>query len=580
MLRLSLVLSCCAALAAQQTSAAPAANRFVPADSCLVVRCAAPAQWSQRFATTQVAKLLHAPALAPFVAQLEDEIDKALAGLRESGKFDVELLEQLMRDYRGELVVSLQLDPEDLVEALTEDRPPAVSLLAALSPAEGIDLAALAAETARRAEEEVEARQQPLRDVTIGDLTLRVATNGDGSQASLPALVDGHLVLTLVNGKDFETTVARLLDDERRDQTAHTGAPLHVVARVAPFMKAVVKAFEERPAATPFDDVVIGLLGLGDLSELTLTVDADDRHMIGEASLSLTGDAQGVLRLLCLEHQPKLLRYLPAGNDWFSTTALDFGALFDVVRTTWTQLEDMAPMSFEEAMQSFTEATKVRLEQDLFAHIGTELMMIDDIDAETDATISDEEAGSMIAGTCIGIALRDGKTFAQNFETMLRSRGLHAARKSEDYGETKIHRLRVGGIVEIEYAITDDLLLLVIGERESARRNLRAVLDSKQAGGAAPDFPPAIEKLLAALPAGWTGVSVAPIGRSLQGLAETFRTAMLMQGLGPDDLEDHEEMKLLEVLGALGADIQRLGIDHIVSTTYATKNSLRGRWRW
>src|SRR5204862_200381 len=62
------------------------------------------------------------------------------------------------------------------------------------------------------------------------------------------------------------------------------------------------------------------------------------------------------------------------------------------------------------------------------------------------------------------------------------TRGLHAARKTEEYAGTKVHRLRVG--VEIEYAVTDDLLLLGFGNSAGAQKSLRAVLDERAARAA------------------------------------------------------------------------------------------------
>ena len=62
--------------------------------------------------------------------------------------------------------------------------------------------------------------------------------------------------------------------------------------------------------------------------------------------------------------------------------------------------------------------------------------------------------------------------------------------------------MSLAGLVEVEYAITNEALLLVVGDREGARRNLRAVLDARKAAGADAELPAALQKHVAALRTG------------------------------------------------------------------------------
>lgn len=582
MLRLPLVLSCCAALAAQQaapqTSAAPAANRFVPADSCLVVRCGAPAKWQSRFAKTQVAKLLQSATLAPLLAQLRDGIDEAMTELRQSGELDVDLLEALRDDYLGELVASVQIDWDDLPTALLEDRPPAMSAVIALTPGEGIDLAKLATAIGEAVERNTEGRRE-LRDATVGDLLLRVTADDEEMAVSVPALVDGHLVMVFTTG-EFEAVAARLLGTDDRYEGDLGSAPLFVEGRLAAAMSTVMELIADDAGAAPVDVMaVLEGMGIDALDRMHMSVDADQRHVVAEWEVSLRSDAEGLMQAFFTEHRPQLLRLVPPGTELFSTTVFDVGGLWRGVRDIWQELGDGVPLAYDQAMQMFAEATKVRLDDDLIAHLGREMLMLDDLDPEADAMEDEDMAGSMLAGSCIAVALRDGKAFAQSVETLLRSRGLHAARKSEDYAGTKVYRLVVAGIVEIEYAITDDLLLLVIGEREGARRNLRAVLDARAAGATEPSLPDAVQAHLQALPPGFSSLGVTPIGQVLEGLGQMVETGLAMEGFSLEDFEDGE-LDWMPLLTAIGADIQRLGIDHMVGASYASRRSLRSVIRW
>jgi hypothetical protein len=63
--------------------------------------------------------------------------------------------------------------------------------------------------------------------------------------------------------------------------------------------------------------------------------------------------------------------------------------------------------------------------------------------------------------------------------------------------------MTVGAMLELEYAVTDDLLLLALGKDEAARRNLRAVLDARAKPGEGGDVAPSVAAHIAAVPAGW-----------------------------------------------------------------------------
>jgi hypothetical protein len=107
-----------------------------------------------------------------------------------------------------------------------------------------------------------------------------------------------------------------------------------------------------------------------------------------------------------------------------------------------------------------------------------------------------------------------------------------------------------------------------------ARRNLRAVLDARANPTAKPEFSAPIEKHLQVLPAGWSGLSVTPVGQLLSGFGNMFNT-LAMMGEMPDELSE-----MTDVLTGLGGELQRLGIDHVVSVSYSSPKSFVNRMRW
>ena len=157
-------------------------------------------------------------------------------------------------------------------------------------------------------------------------------------------------------------------------------------------------------------------------------------------------------------------------------------------------------------------------------------------------------------------------------ETALRSRGLHAARKTEEYQGTKLHRLSLAAAVELEYAVTDDLLLLALGKDEGPHTHLRAVLDAKKAGATAP--PESVTKRLRGLPEGFSGVGVSPVADTMLNLV-AFARKMAAGAPIPE-----ETMAGFEMLSGLATEMKEAGVGTMVSATYVTKSGMRSVLRW
>jgi hypothetical protein len=545
----------------------------VPQDSCLAVRIAAPATWQERFAKARVVEVLRAETLGPLVDRAAAAIDQGLADVRSSGRFDASLLEALLREYRGEIIASLQVDWDRLTDALERDGRPSVSLVIALAPDGVFDLAALASGLEKLIEDEPSG--EPIRDLVVGAHRLRIGGKRD-FQATLPAMIDGHLVM--LGGTDLEQQAAHLLADKDRLEGIGGKAPLVVRARLDAPIKAaleLVRSKLEGRLALPFDfPRMFRDLGAYSLQSLELTVDAQDELVAVDYELDLNGEERGLFGcLLFAQPQPELLRMLPGGADQFSIGAFDFGALWGVIEKLWRNLEDVVPMSFDQAMQEVTELLKVRLKEDLIDHLGTELMLLEDAQAalaETAENDTDEPTENM----CIGVSLRNGKAFGDALETALRARGLHASRKSEEYAGTKILALTLAGLVDLEYAVADDLLLLSIGKGEASRRLLRGVLDARAAGADAA-LPAAAQARFERLPAGWSGISATNVPAMLR----IAREAVASMDDAVEDLPDQVQM-VFDVLDKVGGDLQRLGMQSMVSATYTTARKMTVRVRW
>jgi hypothetical protein len=234
-------------------------------------------------------------------------------------------------------------------------------------------------------------------------------------------------------------------------------------------------------------------------------------------------------------------------------------------------------MSWEEVQAEFARDMKVRLKEDLIDHLGDELLTVQDMNVALD---EDEDAASPFAaieGTCFAIQLRNGRAFGESLEKMLRSRGLHASRKTEDYQGLKLHSMRLAGLVEVEYAVADDMLVISIGSDESSKQSMRSVLDASANPAAVGELPTAVKDLVGKLPAGWSGLSAMP-------MFLWFEIAASLAEFGYYSAEGIEQMPELEhafeMVRAVGGELERYGLKTMVSTNYSRPNRFTVRYLW
>lgn len=547
--------------------------RFVPADSTVVLKVAGPGKWKQQFANTQIAKLLQGESLASARKLLSDTVSEGLDKVRESGRFDADLVEALLKDYAGEITVALHLDLSNLAEVMQTGETPPIGVVIALAPDASYDLSKLAA-AIDKATEANAADVGPLRDLAIGDVRLRVATQDNGA-TTVPMLIDGHLVF--LAGNDIDKYAAKVLGTDARFSAATNDASLLLHAQLDSVMSTFVEEIGSQVSnmGAPFDAAqIMRDLGLSSLTSMQMSMGNDGKHLTGEYHIGMKETDRGLLDLMSAKAgAPKLLRCVPSESEAFSVTPFQSSRLLEIVGKVWSGLGDQVPMTWEEAQASAADALKVRLQEDLFAHLGSEVLILQDPEAAFGGALeADEDENPVLAamnGMCIGIALRDGKAFGESVEKMVRARGMHAARKTEEYQGTKVHKIKFAGAVDVEYAITDDVVLLGIGKDEATRRSLRSALDARASteGG----IPTAAKAHLAALADGWNGISCSSVASSFTAIA----SAMEARGEMPDEIR-----MFGDVLKSVSADLKRLGIDRSVSTTYSTANGLTIRTRW
>ena len=558
------------------------AFRFVPKDAALVVRMGAPARWKKDFADTALAKLMAAPALQPMMAQVSEAMTAMMTEARGSG-FDADALERMVADYQGDLVMSIAVDwkKADLVTMGDEDPSMPFAITIAATPHPSYDLAALAKAIDASMQKMLDEPDAPKsKELAIGELRLRaVADTGEaGMWGTVPAMVDGHLVMFF--GNDVEAHATKAIEGKDRFEAAEAaGAPMFVHGDVRGFVGALEDSMAEleEMGAAPFDfGDLLDTMGLRAMESMRMTVGAEGKHLVADLKMGLRGDKRGAMAMLPqTKAQPKLLRLLPASASNWTVTQLDLGVLYATAEQFVTLLEAEMPMSWADMMTAMADELKVRLKEDLLDHLGGEMLLLNDADPE--AELDDDSPLAAIGDMCMVFSLRDGAAFGKSVETMLRARGLHAARKTEEYQGAKIHRMTLLATIPLEYAVTDDLLLLAIGDGERSRASLRGVLDAK-ASGTPTELPAEAKAHMEAAPAGWCGVGMTRPAETMAGLAKAMSEAA---ALGGEDDEDAGQLGMIgSVLEAVAGEMKRLGIETSMAFVYSGPQGIGYRLRW
>jgi len=565
----------CSALFAQDQASL---NRFVPKDSRFVLHMASPAAWKAQFAKTRVSKLMQTAAMAPIVGMLDQAMEGAMSELRSSGKLDAEVVEKFLSDYQGQMTLALQVDMDGLAEAMQSGKSPKMSGVLAVVANGKNDLSALATTLASAFEA---GNPDKLRDLKVGDQLFRYIADSD-VHVGVPTLVEGHLVW--IFGTDLPKSADKLLAKDQRFDGGAANQALYCNVDLGSLMQGFTDmlAGQMEDQGAPFDmRKLMQAFGLLSIRNAQLQLGADGADMTTELKIDTTGKDLGILGMTMLDQgTPKLLRYIPASAENFGITPFDFGAIYSSIATLWGELEDVVPMTFEDAMAEVTDFLKVRLKEDLLDHMGTEMLNVVDAAGigESLAAMEDEDGEAnmlgMLNGSCMAISLRNGAAFAESLEKVIRARGMHASRKSEEYQGTKIYKVLLAGMVETEYAVVDDALLLAIGKSDSARNNLRGMLDQRASGNASGSLPTKLQKRLQALPEGWSGISVSSMPSTLTAMKDALDGIGAMAEL-PMEMEGFGEM-----LGSLAGELKRLGLETMLSTTHTSKKSMVMRLRW
>ena len=217
----------------------------------------------------------------------------------------------------------------------------------------------------------------------------------------------------------------------------------------------------------------------------------------------------------------------------------------------------------------------MRLEEDLLDHVGGEFLMVggDTLGREPDDD-SPEAAFASMEGACFGVLLRDAQSFGDSLEKLIRSRGMHAARKTEDYRGYQVRNLNFLG-TPLYYVVSDKLCLVGMGA--TGGDELRAILDEendRKNGVARGPFPEGVQERIDAVSGDWIGIGVNSVDDMIQQMLDTMRQTAREIGhvSWSEDAIDITEM--------LSQTIRKYDLDSYVTTLSIEENAMAGQMIW
>ncbi|MEM7201503.1 MAG: hypothetical protein AAF628_14635 [Planctomycetota bacterium] len=544
---------------------------LIPKQALLVAWADGPAALRDAFAGTRLADMVAGPEITGLLEPILEEFRAGAGASLQGTGVDADALEELVAGYSGRMALGMGLDRDVLEQGgpLGDLEPEDLRLwIAVVAASDGeTDFTELSEAILEAVEQQGELE---LFDADAAGRTLRAA-HLRRAQITLPFVHDGHLMLVMAPNLDDALATVLLGQESMADAAIELPeGNLGAWFDGGTFGQLITQAMRDELGDVG-DQLATGF-GLPALRGLTMTIAPTGPHVALRARIGLDGDDAGFFNLFTAvsDSPPDLLEITPVQRDVWSVTKMNLEALYDVIASIADTLADETGMPSSALEQMFEDNFRVRLREDLVQHFGDELVSVGAGGMPSGDEEDELEAmGAQMNGVFYGIELADAAAFDASFEKLIRSRGLHAARKTEDYRGYKVRRITLLAM-PVFYAVTDRLFGLGVGQLGA--QELRAVLDEtrdRADGKPAPPLPEAVTERLEGVEPGWQGIGasdlVAIAGSFSQGMGEVMRES----GVADRDLQ-----MLHTVLSTARQLAQRYDLRTIASVSRVDSNGL------
>lgn len=305
-----------------------------------------------------------------------------------------------------------------------------------------------------------------------------------------------------------------------------------------------------------------GLLSLGRI-ELRFTPRGRAVEITGGGAVDGTKGLWPMLRRSAENGGARSLDLIPRGVDidW-NVTCFDLGSFFSrvlqlaILSGDADELGGMLAMATD-AMGGVSPSQMIRC-------LGREWVYY-----TAGISVEDEE-GALVgvdddAGVCVAVELTDRELFESTLEGLLRQYGLHAARRTREHGDDKLHSLMLLGVQEIHYAFADDRLW--IGMEKAGLDLIQAGIDNAaNPSGKRGAFDPDSERHLQQLGRDWDQITSTSMVRLFESIGE--------------QMEREGERELAAAAFRLARGLDAIGARRMVSGARITDERWEGKTLW
>jgi hypothetical protein len=433
------------------------------------------------------------------------------------------------------------------------------------------------AELERLAERHALDSGDTITDLRVGEHVLRAVVARDGGGVVLPKVIDSRLCVFF--GQPLEGAVARRL---QQPEDAGMG---------------VVAGFAEQGIAVRFDvekllrlvsatlaaegeerfDAILGLLRCDGLQTLSLRGRPAGPHVKLELEMTSDPTRPSLLDVVRPEsdRRPELLDFVPRSHTGWSLGFVRLGELYRIVGDLLELPESRIRMT--EVEQWFQDSLGIGLAADLVDPLTSEPAILSPSEPSRDA--DPDSLAASVGGTVVALRVKDPQRFGEAIETMLRKRGLHAARKTKEYRGFQVRTLPLAGFVELNYSIAGSVVVIGLGAGSVAV--LREVLDgvaARQAGEEPAALPSHVSERLQGV-GEWQGLSVGDLASGLAQVADSLPAACTSPG-APAWMAIAARVVEAFRLGDLARLLRAHGLAEIVSVSAFPKGGVRVRYIW
>lgn len=574
----------CGLFAATLTAQQPnGVLRLVPDDAFFVAWSGTPGSLADHFAGTGLARLAASSEVTDALDYASMVAGTALDDILAGVDLDGESLGDILRDDKGTFVLAaggdLHAHPEGSREqGWTAAVEPWVVL--AWEPQNDTDLQHLSEQLSLAADQHL---GDQLSELTLSGSHFRVlGVDNLGEFPDLQTVMPfvENSTLLMVAGTDPERVLEKVLwspEDTLGTRPDLLDAPVGIWFNIAAYQTAVDDWFARMgPEYAGMFAAFLDAMGLRAIKDASIDLWPAEEFVAIEFRLDMRPDDRGILAAFANVHNHPLraLDFVPAHQDNWSISRCEIVEVYEALARAADAL-GLPGYTREDLEAEFTEQFRVQLRQDLIDHMGDEIVTVgspktpdeDELD-----DLSDPMAG--LDGTCFGITLRDPRSFDASFEAVLRSRGLHAARKTEEYRSFDVHRINVLG-TPVLYTVSNELLLVAVGPAGGIA--LREVLDEEHDRTQGIERQPLPEEILRRLeqaPESITGISVASLSKTVQDMAVSLRP--LLEQSGTYEAADTTE----RILTTLQELVRRHDLDQMVGVSFVEGSALVSRLIW